>query len=371
MMSDVARTSRSHGDSKYKLFESSGNASSFAAKHMCYSSEVVDDAGNDSVMDTMSVLIQKLLIENKSLKDENKLLRASHSQGVFKESFLESVRLPLQRSYAQVVADNSHYAEAGFERKCGKRIRKKNLKACQFCGGIHRWGKDRCPAFGNKCRVCLKMNHLDDVCFYSKFSKLRKARSLPVSLDQRKNCENVSDGDIEVINEIPKLVVMKAAADKTEDVNEDTKLADLVNVKVGTTPVACKNGREVKAGDVSEVEQIVPVVKSYEKATDAQELRMNVGAAAVGDVSHDCMEKKDQVLQGKEIMEKDKIQSKQSDIRSLEKAEKIIKEDKAEKQSWLDIEDGTKFPLWAAYIKANPEMKVQFPEKGGCDVFSI
>ena len=46
-------------------------------------------------------------------------------------------------------------------------------------------------------------------------------------------------------------------------------------------------------------------------------------------------------------------------------------EDKAEKQSWLDIEDGTKFPLWAAYIKANPEMKVQFPEKEGCDVFSI
>ena len=46
-------------------------------------------------------------------------------------------------------------------------------------------------------------------------------------------------------------------------------------------------------------------------------------------------------------------------------------EDKAEKPSWMDIENETKFPLWASYIKANPEMKVQFPEKGGCEVFSI
>ena len=259
MVSDVTRTSHSHGESrcfcgndkssKYRLFGSLGNAGSV----------ISDD--DDSVKDTMSVLIQKLLIENRNLKDENKLLRASHSPGVFKESFLESVRFPVQRSYAQVVADNRHYAETGFERKCEKRIKKKNLKACQFCGGIHRWGKDRCPAFGNKCKVCLKMNHLDDVCFYSKFSKLRKARSLPVSLDQRKNSENVSDDDT------------AAAVDKTEDVNEDTESADLT----------CKSEDEVKA-------------------TDVLERRMNVGATVV-DVSQDCMVKKDKVLEWKDVME--------------------------------------------------------------------
>ena len=43
--------------------------------------------------------------------------------------------------------------------------------------------------------------------------------------------------------------------------------------------------------------EVIKELESYEKATDAPELRMNVGAAAVGDVSHDCMEKKDQVLQ--------------------------------------------------------------------------
>ena len=62
-MSDVAWTSCSHGESKYsannksskyKLFESSGNAGSFEAKNMCYSSEVLDDeGGNYSVMDTI------------------------------------------------------------------------------------------------------------------------------------------------------------------------------------------------------------------------------------------------------------------------------------------------------------------------------
>ena len=60
MVSDVARTSRSHEEcryssndksSKYKLFESSGNAGSFEAKNMCHSSEVL--GGNYSVMDTI------------------------------------------------------------------------------------------------------------------------------------------------------------------------------------------------------------------------------------------------------------------------------------------------------------------------------
>ena len=301
--------------------------------------EDADD--EDSVKDTMSVLIQKLLIENRNLKDENKLLRASHSQGEVKESFLEPVRFPVQqRSYAQVAADNQHYAETGFERKYGKGIKKKNLRACQFCGGIHRWGKDRCPAFGNKCQVCLKMNHLDKVCFYSK-KVLKRRRSLPVSLDQRKN----GDYDDTELNETPKLVVK--TANKTEDINEDTKPAD-----------ACNNEG---VRDDTQDEQIIGKEKSYE---------FKVAKTADTAAKENFMGKKDKVLEWKEIMEKDKIQSKQSEIRSLKKAEKIM-EDKAEKQSWLDIEDGTKFPLWAAYIKANPEMKVQFPEKGGCDVFSF
>ena len=70
MVSDVTRTSRSHGESscfcgndkssKSRLLGSLENAGSFEAKDRCYSSEVLDnDGGNDSVMDTMSVLIQK------------------------------------------------------------------------------------------------------------------------------------------------------------------------------------------------------------------------------------------------------------------------------------------------------------------------
>ena len=33
------------------------------------------------------------------------------------------------------------------------------LKACQFCGTIHIWGIERCPAYGNMCNMCWKDNH--------------------------------------------------------------------------------------------------------------------------------------------------------------------------------------------------------------------
>ena len=55
---------------------------------------------------------------------------------------------------------------------------------------------------------------------------------------------------------------------------------------------------------------------------------MNVEATVV-DVSQDCMVKKDKVLEWKDIMEYDKIRSRQTDEWILEKAEKII-ENKAD-----------------------------------------
>ena len=51
-------------------------------------------------------------------------------------------------------------------------------RRCQFCGISHIWGKDRCSAYGHRCKVCLKHGHFEMVCFHRKKS-IKKSRSLP------------------------------------------------------------------------------------------------------------------------------------------------------------------------------------------------
>ena len=79
---------------------------------------------------------------------------------------------------------------------------------------IHRWGRERCQAFGHTCTICGKENHFEAVCFY-KQKRVRKTKSLPVCHDQRKLNEgatdsknvrlseaaNVTDGDVGIGSE--------------------------------------------------------------------------------------------------------------------------------------------------------------------------
>ena len=46
------------------------------------------------------------------------------------------------------------------ERKTVKREEAK----CKFCGRLHPFQKEQCPAFGKKCNLCEKMNHFSKVC---------------------------------------------------------------------------------------------------------------------------------------------------------------------------------------------------------------
>ena len=369
MVSDVARTSRSHEESrysandkssKYKLFESSENAGNI-------------DADANALLQVIEILLKeirslrnqiKLDDYNKESGDERKSHRSAIHGARLKTCEIKKARQAEnpenivgasshnQCSYADVCRKNIHINEVNAEKAEGKSHRledcvesldsaKINLRECRYCGLRHVFGANKCKAFGKSCYKCNKMNHFGRVCWDSTKAYRRKEKSAKAHVAKEEVCKIDIQSSMEISDR--------------EEIN--AKVAEASDEKE-----CLENEREVKAGDVSEVEQIVVVVKSYEKATDAPEQSMDVGAAAVKDVSQNCMEKKDKVLEWKEIMEKD--------IRSFQKAEKIM-EDKAEKQSWLDIEDGTKFPLWAAYIKANPQMKVQFPEKGGCDVFSI
>ena len=41
---------------------------------------------------------------------------------------------------------------------------RKETKKCKYCGGIHRPGKQNCPAFGKRCSYCGIMNHFASQC---------------------------------------------------------------------------------------------------------------------------------------------------------------------------------------------------------------
>ena len=40
----------------------------------------------------------------------------------------------------------------------------KHWKPCKYCGGIHKWGAENCPAYGKVCNNCGKENHIAKVC---------------------------------------------------------------------------------------------------------------------------------------------------------------------------------------------------------------
>lgn len=56
------------------------------------------------------------------------------------------------------------------------------LKECRFCGGNHKWDKNKCPAFGKTCRNCGKANHFAQVCGAA-FKKVKKVNALKESDD--------------------------------------------------------------------------------------------------------------------------------------------------------------------------------------------
>ena len=48
--------------------------------------------------------------------------------------------------------------------KKNKDTRSDKKKTCKFCAETHKWGKSRCPAYGEKCTECGAMHHLAKAC---------------------------------------------------------------------------------------------------------------------------------------------------------------------------------------------------------------
>ena len=169
------------------VFEETGASRCFSDSFDCYHDE------DDSLYDEMANFIQKLLAQNKTLKQEIKTLKAIH--GSSRIYGVKSFRAPRngdndkimkladgglsrqRRSYSQVVSEAKPMVENernafcfGSERNPNEKL-KKNVEACQFCGKIHRWGRKRCSAYGHRCSNCWKENHFEEVCFYRQRTK--------------------------------------------------------------------------------------------------------------------------------------------------------------------------------------------------------
>ena len=162
------------------------------------------DGAEDSVNDAKDNLIRKLLIENKILKKEVKSLRASHDASRNQEA-------------CGYYNQNEGYTCSGpadgclSERNPNEKL-KKNVEVCQFCGLIHRWGRKRCSAYGHRCCICWKENHLEKVCFYRQRT-LKTKRQIVLSdkiaadlkaVNVKVNEEVINDSELETDNDANK-----------------------------------------------------------------------------------------------------------------------------------------------------------------------
>ena len=55
-------------------------------------------------------------------------------------------------------------------------------KQCKYCGTIHKWGSEHCPAYGKTCRNCGKQNHIAEICEKSHAKKHKHKGKVKVGL---------------------------------------------------------------------------------------------------------------------------------------------------------------------------------------------
>lgn len=73
-----------------------------------------------------------------------------------------------------------------------KKSSKFSYTECQYCGTKHKWGKDRCPAYGHTCNICQKDNHLENMC-WSRPENVSKYKHRP----KDKRCNKVDICNVE------------------------------------------------------------------------------------------------------------------------------------------------------------------------------
>lgn len=73
-------------------------------------------------------------------------------------------------------------------KKIINRYRKANNVKCKSCGSEHEYQK--CPAFGQKCRKCHKMNHFAKMCHSEQIRRVLKQRVHTLQQEETDNSEN-------------------------------------------------------------------------------------------------------------------------------------------------------------------------------------
>lgn len=74
-------------------------------------------------------------------------------------------------------------------RKTPRRDRKDEIN-CNFCGNLHEKNKNKCPAYGKKCKKCGKENHFAAKC-KSKLEKSKKGRPIHTISESSGSCEDI------------------------------------------------------------------------------------------------------------------------------------------------------------------------------------
>ena len=87
--------------------------------------------------------------------------------------------------------------------------RYQKIGKCKFCGTVHEFVKEKCPAFGQTCRKCNGINHFESMC-YTKMStpKGRQQKRLPPRGRQIRYVmeEEESEEDLMVVQELNSMV---------------------------------------------------------------------------------------------------------------------------------------------------------------------
>ena len=128
--------------------------------------------------------------------------------------------------------------KTGYVQSNQAQIPNRNISSCLNCGGSH--AKGLCPAKGQTCNYCLKLNHYAKVCMKKKFSQSRKINMVDEQIDSIENTtstrSNVSNKDddkyqyvyIDSIGQEQPIVPDTAFADITFETG------DIVKFKVDT-----------------------------------------------------------------------------------------------------------------------------------------
>ena len=80
-------------------------------------------------------------------------------------------------------------------------------KQCKYCGTIHKWGSEHCPAYGKTCRNCGKQNHIAEICEKSHAKKHKHEGKVKVGLYT-----------IPRVNS-PEIIIIAVYDDKTKEYN--------------------------------------------------------------------------------------------------------------------------------------------------------